>query len=110
MNETIEQAALRIGKEVFGADECCLSGEGERDRKVTVGEYPIGEDCIKFANRIAALVAAAERERIAQLCENNCAGISYDRNNQGPCLTTFDKECGGRHDGMTYAAAIRALT
>jgi len=57
----------------------------------------------------AEAIAAAERERCAKVCEENCAGYNYDRGNQGPCLTEFVKECGGRHDGMTYAAAIRAL-
>ena len=88
MNETLEQAALRIGKEIFGAEECCLSGEGERDREVTVSEYPIGEDCIKFANRIAALVAAAERDRLSEM---------IDAGKFGPV-------------GSDIAAAIRALT
>ena len=46
-------------------------------------------------------------EDAARFCESNCAGISYANGNQGPCLTEFPKECGGRHDGMTYAEAIR---
>ena len=52
---------------------------------------------------------AAALEEAAQLCESQCAGISYANGNQGPCLTEFPKKCGGRHDGMTYADAIRAL-
>lgn len=52
---------------------------------------------------------AAALEEAAQLCESQCAGISYANGNLGPCLTEFPKECGGRHDGMTYADAIRAL-
>ena len=39
-----------------------LSGESELDRTLQVGEYPVGESVFKFA----ALVAAAEREAIAQ--------------------------------------------
>lgn len=48
----------------------------------------------------------AEREACAELCEDNCAG--YDYAQAEFCLTEFPKECGGRHDGMTYAKAIRA--
>lgn len=47
----------------------------------------------------------AEREACAKLCEDNCAG--YDYAQAEFCLTEFPKECGGRHDGMTYAKAIR---
>ena len=104
MNETLEQAALRIGKEIFGAEECCLSGEGERDREVTVSEYPIGEDCIKFANRIAALVAAAERERCAKVCDENAKrNFPWGSENSDRYHAQADwaERC---------AAAIRALT
>lgn len=57
---------------------------------------------------IAAAVAAAVKEEDARICEENIAGISYGRTSQGPCLSPCDKAGGGRHDGMTYAAAIRA--
>jgi hypothetical protein len=42
-----------------------LSGESELDETLQVGEYPVGEAVFKFA----ALVAAAEREACAGLCE-----------------------------------------
>lgn len=58
---------------------------------------------LEFARKLVE----AEREACARLCEDNCAGYSYGRESQGPCLTEFPKEGGGRHDGMTYAAAIR---
>lgn len=61
-------------------------------------------EIVRLCNEIARI----EREECAKLCEENCAGYSYGRNNQGPCLTEFPKESGGRHDGMTYAAAIRS--
>jgi len=49
----------------------------------------------------------AEREACANLCEENCAGWVYLNGKQGPCLTEFPKDAGGRHDGMAYADAIR---
>lgn len=61
----------------------------------------------QWLHDFAHSVAAFEREACAKLCEDNCAGYSYGRETQGPCLTEFPKEGGGRHDGMTYAAAIR---
>ena len=64
-------------------------------------------DKIKLANAAWEAATLAEREACARLCEDNCAGYSYGRDSQGPCLTEFPKEGGGRHDGMTYAAAIR---
>ena len=42
-----------------------LSGDSELDQTLQVGEYPIGEAVFKFA----ALVAEAEREACAKLCE-----------------------------------------
>jgi len=58
--KTLEEIALQIGKEVFGAVDECLSGQGERDREVTSGEYPIGEGCIDFARRLVAALGAQE--------------------------------------------------
>lgn len=60
MSKTLEEIALQIGKEVFGAVDECLSGQGERDREVTAGEYPIGEGCIEFARRLVAALGAQE--------------------------------------------------
>ena len=64
----------------------------------------------EFAVEVAKRVVLLEREACAQLCENNCAGYSYGRHTQGSCLTEFPKESGGRHDGVTYAEAIRNRT
>jgi len=61
-----------------------------------------------FARDAWDAAKAVEREECAKICEENCAGYSYGRDKQGPCLTEFPKESGGRHDGMTYADAIRA--
>lgn len=57
----------------------------------------------------ASLVAAAKQEECAKLCEDNFVGLNYSRIELGPCLTEFPKDGGDRHDGMTYAIAIRAL-
>ena len=43
-----------------------LSGDSELDQTLQVGEYPVGEAVFKFA----ALVAAAEREACAKVCES----------------------------------------
>ena len=43
-----------------------LSGDSELDQTLQVGEYPVGEAVFNFA----ALVAAAEREACAKVCEN----------------------------------------
>ena len=46
----------------------------------------------------------AERERNARLCEENQVASST----HGPTkLAKWDGSFGGRHEGMTYAAAIR---
>ena len=50
---------IEIAVEIFGCEDICLSGEGERDREVTVEEYPIGEDAIRFAR---AILAAESKE------------------------------------------------
>lgn len=73
-------------------------------------QYGISEDDQRRGDIINAFCVGAkiEREACAKLCEDNCAGYSYGRETQGPCLTEFPKGGGGRHDGMTYAAAIRA--
>ena len=42
-----------------------LSGDSELDQTLQVGEYPVGEAVFNFA----ALVAAAEREACARVCE-----------------------------------------
>lgn len=58
---------IRMAKEA-GFDEWesfCLSGNSELDRTFAVGEYPCGEEVFKFAN----LVAAAERESCAKVCD-----------------------------------------
>ena len=60
---------------------------------------------VSFANTVENMTI----ERCAKLCEENCAGHSYGGGLNGPCLSAFSKESGGRHDGMTYAEAIRAL-
>lgn len=50
-----DEQIIEIALTVFGEpEENCLSGKGERDRRVTVDEYPIGEDCITFARALLA--------------------------------------------------------
>jgi hypothetical protein len=63
----IKDDIIRMAKEA-GFDEWeshCLSGNSELDRTFAVGEYPCGEEVFKFAE----LIAAAEREECAKLCE-----------------------------------------
>ena len=47
-----DERIIALAKEIFGCCDICLSGRGERDREVTVDEYPIGEDAIAFARAI----------------------------------------------------------
>ena len=80
--------------------------------KTQVGVFPAltKERLMLLAQAIWDAAQAEQREEDAKLCKENCAGYEYSRDRQGPCLTEFPKECGGRHDGMTYAAAIRGQT
>ena len=73
-----------------------------------VTSHPMNEYDIHHSELMAfaRLIAKRQREIDAALCADNCAGYNYDRGSQGPCLSPFDKECGGRHHGMTYASAI----
>jgi hypothetical protein len=48
-----DEQIITIAQSIFGRPcDICLSGRGERDREVTVEEYPIGEDAIAFARAI----------------------------------------------------------
>ena len=49
-----------------------LNGESELDQTLQVGEYPVGENVFKFA----ALVAAAEREACAKVCESQWSNVA----------------------------------
>lgn len=65
----------------------------------------VHEEFLTLLGRFAALVAAQERELCAVLCEENqvmhkMGGTKY--------LQPFYKECQGTHEGMVYAASIRA--
>jgi hypothetical protein len=60
-----DEQIIEMAKQVFGGPEsACLSGRGERDREVTVEEYPIGEYAIAFARLIEGQV----REECAAVC------------------------------------------
>lgn len=59
--------------------------------------------------RIADAVARAianEREACAELCENNTVVTTAHRGKT--LMPDHSKECGAVHEGMIYAAAIRA--
>lgn len=73
-------------------------------------DYEFRENTPQFARieRFAKRIAEHEREECAKLCEDNCAGYQYGNGPSKPVLSPFHKECGGRHDGMTYAIAIRS--
>ena len=58
--DDIIKLALEAGFEEY--EWSSLSGDSELDQTLQVGEYPVGEAVFNFA----ALVAAAERERLAQ--------------------------------------------
>ena len=61
--DDIIKLALEAGFEEY--EWSSLSGDSELDQTLQVGEYPVGEAVFKFA----ALVAAAEREACAKVCE-----------------------------------------
>jgi hypothetical protein len=49
-----------------------------------------------------------EREACAKLCEENVVGLTRVEGISAAILYPFyDKESGGKHEGMTYAKAIR---
>jgi hypothetical protein len=75
--DDIIRMALEAGFEEYHWTS--LSGESELDRTLQVGEYPVGESVFKFA----ALVAAAEREACAALCDRGDPMLK-------PALTQFD--------------------
>ena len=66
---------------------------------------PLTQDMLE---RFAALVAAAERERIAIWCESN--QVTRVLRGGGYTFMPFGKDESGTHEGTQYAAAIRART
>lgn len=81
MNERIKELAEQAGAELY-ADTIIVNGKDADD----------------FVKRFAELVAAAEREACAELCEKVANDYTYDRNEDG-----YDWP-----DGHACAEAIRA--
>jgi hypothetical protein len=72
MNDEIIRMAREAGFEDYHWTS--LNGESELDRTLQVGEYPIGESVFKFA----ALVAAAEREACAKVCDDHATKDGFE--------------------------------
>jgi hypothetical protein len=61
-----------------------------------------------FIRRLVHDVILIEREACAKLCEENVVGLTRREGISAAILYPFyDKESGGKHEGMTYAKAIR---
>lgn len=52
----VEELTLRLGKVIFGCEPICLTGAGERDREVTVDEYPIADALIEYTHQLLSEV------------------------------------------------------
>ena len=70
--DDIIRMAIEAGFEEYNLTS--LSGDSELDRTLQVGEYPVGESVFKLVN----LVATAEREACAKLCELEVVHDTYD--------------------------------
>ena len=69
----------------------------------------IEEDCIEIESVIqfAKLVAEREREACAKFCETHAVWVGRGKRGFSE-WSEEDSATGGRHQGMDYAAAIRA--